>query len=132
MTIFPPSEFTAMVPLPGVHPGARGSHIYDLLDIPEEYVPAFKQVSVPVQYIAYSYHTGHKRGLYAVDKDLYGFSGPCTKLTYSCSARQTLMSFFPSSFGLRADVELESSTHPYRPPSMSGVTYTIHRLVRLD
>ena len=28
------------------------------------------------------------------NKDLYCFSGPCTKFTYSCSARQILMSFF--------------------------------------
>ena len=28
------------------------------------------------------------------NKDLYGFSGPCTKLTYSCSARQNPYEFF--------------------------------------
>ena len=28
------------------------------------------------------------------DKDLYCFSGSCTKFTYSCSARQIIMSFF--------------------------------------
>ena len=32
--------------------------------------------------------------MYAVDKDLYCFSGSCTKFKYSCSARQILMSFF--------------------------------------
>ena len=39
--------------------------------------------------------------VYAVDKDLYGFSGPCTKFTYSCSARQNTCEFFQSIFGLR-------------------------------
>jgi hypothetical protein len=41
VTIFPPSDFHAMVPLPAIHPGARGSHIYDLNDIPKEYRAAF-------------------------------------------------------------------------------------------
>ena len=33
-------------------------------------------------------------GFQHADKDLYCFSGSCTKFTYSCSARQILMSFF--------------------------------------
>ena len=40
------------------------------------------------------------------NKDLYSFSGSCTKFTYSCSARQNLYQFFQSIFGLRADVEI--------------------------
>ena len=32
-------------------------------------------------------------GFQHADKDLYCFSGSCTKFTYSCSARQILMSF---------------------------------------
>ena len=35
-------------------------------------------------------HTGHTciRRSVGGNKELYGFSGPCTKFTYSCSARQ--------------------------------------------
>ena len=35
------------------------------------------------------------------NKDLYCFSGPRTKFTYSCSARQNPYEFFQSIFGLR-------------------------------
>ena len=35
------------------------------------------------------------------DKDLYGFAGPWTKFTYSCSARQNTDEFVQPIFGLR-------------------------------
>eukprot|EP01048_Picozoa_sp_COSAG05_P000474 COSAG05_NODE_12_length_37297_cov_117.537072_37_plen_485_part_00 len=41
VTIFPPSDFHAMLPLPATHPGARGSNIFDLDNMSKAEAKAF-------------------------------------------------------------------------------------------
>jgi len=45
-------------------------------------------------------------------EDLYICSGPCTKFTYSCSARQNPYEIFQSSLGLRLTAEFLARCRP--------------------